>query len=158
MDKNPELTEIIQIADPEIDATSLTARIKADLREHDLTGPESFPAFEIAPPETETFTALGFDLHQAREAYAQTWVSVDAPESALPLLGRLKRALHELIVYYVNRLAERQMRFSAALLRIVNGRRSECYSDQAALRREIAQLRARVERLERQQGDPADGH
>ncbi len=146
--------EIIQIADPEIDATDLAARIEANLREHDLTGPENFPAFEIAPPEKETCTALDFDLHQAREAYAQTWVSVDVPEGDLPLLGRLKRALHELIVYYVNRLAERQTRFNAALLRIVNKRRSECHSDQAALRREIAQLRERVERLERQQEEP----
>lgn len=156
MDKRPELTEIIQIADPEIDATSLTARIEANLLEHDLTGPENFPAFEIALPETETRTVLDFDLRQAREAYAQTWVSVDAPESGLPLLGRLKRALHELVVYYVNQLAERQMRFNAAILRIVNGRRSDCHSDQAALRREIAQLRARIERLERQQGEACD--
>ena len=156
MDKNPELTEIIQIADPEIDATSLTARIEANLREHELTGPEKFPTFEIAPPEKETRTALDFDLRQAREAYAQTWVSADVPEDGLSLLGRVKRALHELVVYYVNQLAERQMRFNAALLRIVNGRRPECHSDQAALRREIAQLRARVEQLERQQGEARD--
>jgi hypothetical protein len=156
MDKHSDLTAIIRIADPEIDATSLTARIEANLRAHDLTGPENFPAFEIGPLETETRTALDFDLRQAREAYAQTWVSADAPESKLPLLGRLKRALHELIVYYVNQLAERQMRFNAALLRVVNGRRSECHSDQAALRREIAQLRERVERLERQQGGTSD--
>ncbi|MFP4395479.1 MAG: hypothetical protein ACLFTI_09465 [Anaerolineales bacterium] len=151
-----DATEIIRIADPEIDATSLAARIETNLRARDLTGPESFPAFEIRPLETEPRTALDFDLRQAREAYAQTWVSADAPGSKLPLLGRLKRALHELIVYYVNQLAAQQMRFNAALLRIIRGRRSECHSDQAALRREIAQLRERVERLERQQGEAPD--
>ena len=156
MDKHSELTKIILIADPEIDATDLAARIEANLRAHDLTGPENFPAFEIGPLETEPRTALDFDLHQAREAYAQTWVSADVPEDGLPLLGRVKRALHELIVYYVNRLAAQQMRFNAALLRIISGRRSECHSDQAALRREIEQLRARVERLERQQGETPD--
>ena len=152
--------EMIQVDLPEIDREALLARIQENLRLHKLVGPPSFPVFEVmsstggGASHTSASSSLEFDLHQAFDAYGEAWVSVDVPEGDLPLLGRLKRVLHELIVYYVNQLAERQMRFNAALLRIIDGRRSECHSDQAALRREIAQLRERVERLERQQEEP----
>jgi len=146
--------QIIQISDPEIDCDVLFARIRENLHQHNLVGPSSFPVFEIVPSSIDatSFPFLEFDLRQAMDAYSKVWIEVVPESGKLPLINHLKIAAHKLVVYYVNQLAERQTRFNAALLRLVNhiiGVQTK-NSDFAALYCELAALRDRVERLERQ--------
>lgn len=152
-----DIAEMIKIMDHDIDALALAARVAANLRQHALTGPAAFPAFAIesvvASEKHGPDTPLTFDLSHAVDAYADVWVSVDAPTGGrMSLVARFKHTVRTMVVYYVNRLAERQTRFNAASLRVmthlVNGRES---SELADLRREVARLQQRIDHLERLQ-------
>lgn len=63
-------------------------------------------------------------LYQAGLGYNQLLVDPVIKESKLPLLGpllnRVRRALHLLVIYYVNRLAERQQTVNLHLLRALS--------------------------------------
>lgn len=155
-----DLTDVIQIDDPQIDADEVARRVAENLRAHGLgeEGEAEFPEFAIVPPRFEEgarFPAtLYHELEQAALAYGRTWVAPQPVASRLPLLARLKRAFHRLVVFYVNRLGERQMVVNAALLRVLtqmvktlDDERS-ARQEVAALQCEVAEMRARLERLE----------
>jgi hypothetical protein len=100
------------------------------------------------PPDA----VLSRDLHEAvRRAalgYDKVPVEMALTETRLPLVGglwqRARAALHELVLFYVNRLAARQVRFNEqtarALVTLVKD-----------LEAEVSDLRARISQLEAKQ-------
>ncbi len=153
---NDDPTDVFQIDDPQIDALEIARRVKANLRVHDLDENLQFPEFTITPPQFEDDKHLPpplyHDLEQAASTYGQVGVQLQPLASRLPLLARLKHAFHRLVVYYVNLLGERQIIVNGALLRALNQvvtRLNRSQAEVVALRREVAELRARLEQLEK---------
>jgi hypothetical protein len=153
-----DLTNFVQIDDPQIDVAEIARRVAQNLRARGFDKDVAFPEFTIVPPRFEEGArfpaALYHELEQATLAYGRTWVAPQPVASRLPLLAWIKRAFHRLVVFYVNLLGERQMVVNAAFLRVLTQMVKTLDDEQsarqevAALRREVAELRARLERLE----------
>ncbi len=156
-----EIASIIQIGDPEIDVQTIMTRIRAGLIEHALESEIEFPTFAVARAQRGEVTRFSQDLYdqleQANLNYDQIWVELSLIERQMPLIGpfvnRFKRELHRVVVYYVNMLGERQVTMNDALVRVLNQlvESLETPDPQVkALERRVAELEARLERLEAQ--------
>lgn len=147
------VAQIIHIADPEVDLQGVAQQLATNLAQHNFVAPDAFPKFEVRPPAHSEHTLadpLAFNLRQAAQSLDEVWVQNEASPQGLPLLTHLRRAAHTLVVYYVNRLAARQMCFNAAILRVlfhfVNTPR---FVDEIEmLRNEVTALRERIDVLE----------
>lgn len=149
-----DMTQILDLADPALDAAAMAQRIQANLRAHGLE-PRDFPEFPVTPPpwraDSRFPESLHYDLAHAAQAYGETWVTLPPLASRVPLVARIKRAFHRLALYYVNLLAGKQMIVNAAILRALNRlvvTLATPDAEVAALREEVAALRARVADLE----------
>ena len=145
-----QIAQNIQITDLEETATTLAEKVIHNLNRHKFYTPEAFPTFEIASAATSVGedVPLAFDLQQAARAYADVWVVNTAPKTGIPIAARLRRAIHDLVVYYVNRLAERQTQLNAAMLRVLHHLvNASARTEIVALRQETAQLREELEVL-----------
>ncbi len=164
--KTDGVESIVQIDDPEIDVQTIMARIREGLVEHALDDEVEFPTFAVARArrgESLRFPKeLYYHLEQANLNYDQIWVELSLVEKQMPLVGsfvnRFRRELHRLVVYYVNMLGERQVTMNDALVRTLNQLTDslegpdEVHATIAALQGEVAELRARLERLEARLG------
>ena len=161
-----DVTSVVQIDDPEIDVETIMARIREGLVAHALDQEVEFPTFAIAQAqqgESPRFSEeLYYQLEQANLNYDQIWVELSQVEGHMPLVGqfvnRFKREVHRLVVYYVNRLGERQVTMNDALVRTLNalvrnleGSEADS-SDVLALQQKVSELEARLARLEAQVG------
>jgi hypothetical protein len=160
-DVTERIPEIIEIRDPEINVESIMARIRENIRQRKEAHPELFDlelsTFPVGGPSPDDVTgeeALAFNLRQALITADEIGVMMSPVKSPLPVVGPLwaafKRQMHGLVLYYVNTLAGKQMKFNRhvahALQRIVGQSATE---EIVALRQEIEALRARIEQLER---------
>jgi hypothetical protein len=162
---------VVQIDDPEIDVQTIMERIREGLVEHALDEEVEFPTFAVARARrgaSPRFTEeLYYQLEQANLNYDEIWVELSLVEEQVPLVGafvnRFKRELHQLVVFYVNLLGERQVTMNDALVRTLNRlvesletgpemATSDLAAEVAALRREVAALRSRLEALQTQVG------
>ena len=101
---------------------------------------------------------LYYHLEQANLNYDQVLVELSVIESQMPLLGffvnRFKRELHQLVVYYVNMVAERQVVVNDAVVQALNQMVERLDIDPpkefdfGSLQQQIAELRERLEGLE----------
>jgi len=163
-DITERIPEIIEIRDPEINVESIMARIRENIRQRKQTHPELFdlelPTFPVGDPSPDDVTdegALAFNLRQALVTADEIGVMMSPVASPLPVVGPLwaafKRQMHGLVLYYVNTLAGKQIKFNRhvahVLQRIVGQSATE---EVVALRQEIKVLRARIEQLERTAG------
>jgi hypothetical protein len=149
---------VIEIHDPEIDPTQIMAQIRERIRQRrEAVGEPQrhFPSFEAAAypgePEGEHYDAdLYYHLRRANERYAQMEVEpLLAPSSIsqLPILGplwqRLRREAHNLVLFYLNRLARQQVAVNRHLVSTLN-RMTVQLEEQ---RRQIRALQEEVRRL-----------
>jgi hypothetical protein len=148
---------VIEIRDPTIDIPAIMDEIRAGLarrgyQDHDFD--DAFPAFTpdgFPGPEwvarLQIDPELAYLLEQAAEGHDRIAVAMDVRAPQVPVgagaLLRLKRAAHELAVFYVNQLANRQVQVNTHLVRAV----ARLAADQAALRRENASLREQLDEL-----------
>ena len=92
-------------------------------------------------------------LEQANLNYDQVLAELSLVETQTPLLGafvnRFKRELHQLVVYYVNMVAERQVVVNDALVHtlnhLVHGLESSTVKD---LQGQLTDLQERIQNLE----------
>jgi hypothetical protein len=152
---NKDLVDVIRIDDPEIDANEVIRQVREGLRTHGFGIDPEFPVFHMKPvahhPAAHLSAALYHDLEQAALAYGRTSIHVPVFHSRLPLVARLKGLFHRLVVYYIHRYGEQQMVFDGALLRTVNRLVQSLETSEnanAALRREIKDLRTRLTQVE----------
>jgi hypothetical protein len=111
----------------------------------------------FTPDRPARFNAeLYYELRRLSLSGEQIGVGLSLTASRLPLIGplvqRVRLALHQLAIYYVNMLARQQARVNAydaqawaALMADLEAKAAEA----EALRREVDQLRARIDGLER---------
>lgn len=150
----------------EADVQTIMARIQESLIESAPDDAVEFPTYAAACArhgEPARFPQeLYHQLEQANLNHDQIWVGLSLVESQSPLLGRfinrVKRELHRLVIYYVNMLGGRQATVNEALVRTLNPLveqlepPTEADPTILALQSEIADLKARLEKLEARVG------
>ena len=151
------IPDIIEIRDSEIDVEAIVAQIRENIRQRRGAHPELFglelPTFAVGEPLPDGATgddALAYNLRQATVAADEIGVMMSPVKSSLPLLGPLwtavKRQMHGLVLYYVNTLAGKQMKFNHHVVRVLQQQEQELES----LRDRIEQ----IEQLEQTAGQP----
>ena len=147
----------LEIDDPEIDPAEIVEWIRSriDQRREALGEPrDDFPTFGAAAypgePEGEFDVDLYYHLRQANEAYPQVGVGSDlvpSPVSRLPLVGRLwarvRTEAHNLVLFYLNKLAGQQAAVNRHLVSALNRLVIQVEAQEA----ELGRLRDEVERL-----------
>jgi hypothetical protein len=150
--------DLIEIHDPEINQTQIMEQIRERIRRRreELGYPRQvFPTFGAAAypgePEGESFDAdLYYHLRKANDLYYQ--IGVDAslapsPATQLPILGRLwkqiRREAHNLVLFYVGKLAQRQVAVNRHLVSTLNRMAVQMQGQQ----KELQSLHEEIERL-----------
>lgn len=126
---------LIEIHDPEIDPVQIMEQIRERIRrrrEELGYSRQVFPTFGAAAyprePEGEEYDPdLYYHLRQANEHYYQLGVEltfVPSPRTRIPLIGplwdRIRREAHYLVLFYVNKLAQRQITINRHLVSTLN--------------------------------------
>lgn len=154
-----DIAAVVQIDDPEIDSDALYARIRTGLAQHGPWPAIDFPIFErprVPILQGDLFSSeLVEQLERLNASFDQVWVELSIIERLYPVIGtivnRVKRDLHQLVIYYVNQLGQRQRIVNEDIVRLVNRAILEIdAADLTALRRDLDHTNARLAELERQ--------
>jgi hypothetical protein len=150
--------DLIEIHDPEIDVDEIMQEIRERIqrRRQELGYPrQTFPTFGAAAypgePEGQDYDEdLYYHLRKANESYMQ--LAVDpvlspSPATRIPILGRLwkqiRQEAHNLVLFYLGKLASRQVSVNRHLVSTLNRMAVELREQQDQiqdLRREIEGL------------------
>ncbi len=156
--------DFVEIRDPEIDAAEIMRRIRERIRQRRVEAEEAgvdYDAFlrtlatdrENARFDKSLYTAL----RQTAAMSDHLGVGLSLTRPSIPLLGpliqRVRTALHNLALYYVNLLALQQREFNRHIVQLFVSlirslEREPGPSEVEELRQELARLRARVDELE----------
>jgi len=158
------LEEIIEIRNPEINVAEIMEEIRRNIRRrHNEArgGKVTFPTFDAAlspaiEPTEELEKVLHHHLNQASLHYNRIGVASQLMPRPVPLVGRLwtafRREAHNLVIFYVNTLAARQITFNDHALRALNALaqmvRRGSRAEVARLEAELQALQERVDQLE----------
>jgi hypothetical protein len=161
-----DLNTAVEVRNPDIDAEAIMRRIRANIRQRRAQAEaqgldyEAFVEGLMASRSATRFdTSLYYDLRRMSVAYDKIGVGLSLTESRQPLVGplvhRLRRALHHLVIYYVNMLAQQQARINEYVVRALTTLTSNLEpgptpAEVDALRQQVAQLQARLDALEAQ--------
>lgn len=154
---------IIEIRDPEIDAEAIMRQIRANIRqrrEAARTQGIDFDAFldGIYHQDQGHFEpAVYYNIRRMNTMYDRITVKQYVSPRSVPLVGelmqRVRVAMHDLVIYYVNMLGSKQVLFNEALVYMLNDLLAGLEKDageMAAMRKELDELRARLAKLEGQ--------
>jgi len=158
--------DLIEIDDPEIDPARIVecirARIRARRAELGYEG-HVFPSFGVTaypgePDDLPYDRDLYYHLQLANETYTQAEteaVLAPSPATGVPMLGRLwglvRREMHNLVLFYVNRALAHQTDVNRHLVSVLNQLTALSEEQQ----RTILSLRDEVEALRRSKGERA---
>jgi len=158
MDVMPEDT--IEIRDTEIDADAIMRQIREKIRERRAEAEAQGVDFEgwVEEAAARRFSDdLYRDMRRISASSAQMGVTLSLLGGRnIPVLSalirRVRQALHELVVYYVNQLAAQQNHYNRQivnmLMRFVVDLERESHAEQiAALQQEVQVLRDEMARL-----------
>ena len=155
MNNNENIFEVFTINIPAQDKQTLQNAIVMNLEEHQLSAPENWAEFTITavsnPQQSDNNAQLLSALTQATECYDQLYVDADITDTSLPLFTRVKQSFHQLVLFYVNKLGEKQTRFNDRILRVVNPlvqKQLQQETEIAELKAQIAQLQTKISELE----------
>ena len=155
-----ETQDIIEIRDPDIDADAIMRQIREKIRERREEAEAQGIDFDTLA-EGDASRRFGDDLYremrQVSASASQMGVILSpVEEGGIPVLSalshRIRMAMHQLVVYYVNMLAAQQNHHNGQLVRLlmklVRGLERESHPEQVAeLHAEVESLRAEVARL-----------
>ncbi len=151
--------DLIEIHDPEVDPGRIMAEIRERIRRARQTA--GLPAFlsfgpvELpAEPDGDAYDAqLYYHLRRANELYGRLEVEpvlAPSPLTRVPVLGRvwgrLRREAHNLVVFYLNRLAGQQLAVNRHLVAVLNRMA-------ARLQEQERQIRVLEEEIRRLRGE-----
>ena len=107
--------------------------------------------------QADRFSAATYDhLFQAMVNHDQARVEAFVSPTTIPIVGplvqRLRRSMHSLVLFYLEQLSDKQILFNKQLVTTLDGMVSELEAEkkQADLQAEIAALQERVTDLEAQ--------
>lgn len=125
-----EKQEII-IRDPQVDAQAVIAQVEQTVQWRQAQAAAQDADYEAFV--TDLYTARSDDaiadtlqnsLQLANETWANMRVSLSLTPSCIPLLGgfvqRIRAALHNLVIYYVNMLGQQQIAFNQHVMQTLN--------------------------------------
>lgn len=152
--------DLIEIHDPEIDVDEIMQEIRERIqrRRQELGYPrQTFPTFGAAAypgePEGQDYDEdLYYHLRKANENYMK--LAVDpvlspSPATRIPILGRLwkqiRQEAHNLVLFYLGKLASRQVTVNRHLVSILNRMAVELQEQQE----QIQDLHQEIERLQK---------
>jgi len=153
--------DLVEIYDPEIDPSQIMEQIRERIRRRreELGYPQQeFPPFGAAaypgePAEEGFDTELYHHLRKANDLYYQLGVTASllpSPATRLPILGRLwgriRQEAHNLVLFYVGKLAGQQLAVNRHVVSTLNRMAVQLQEQQEqvrSLRDEIEQLQAR---------------
>ena len=159
-----EFDDIVEFRDPSIDSEAIMRRIREKIRERRADAEskgldyEAFVEGLYADRISARFDHdLYYDLRRMSLSYNKIGVGLSLTESRIPILGaiiqRIRRALHHLVIYYVNKLAGQQARFNEYTMRALTSMTKTLedgadVEDMDALHREVDALRDQVRELQ----------
>ena len=146
------MIEDIQIDEEQPDVTDIMLQIRAYIVERKLADSTSTRPLESRINRFST--SVSDHLLQALDASSQAHVQIDARPVRIPIIGALlsrsRELVHRLVIYYLDQLSARQIRFnvhsSKALYLLAHELDSE--PDPTTLAPQIAELSKRVANLE----------
>ena len=149
------IRQVFALGDTAVNQTSLAERISKNLEGHQLKSPTHWPTFaltEDAPgSDSVSIASLREALNNATKEYDKIWLEITIPASDNSFAARLKRPFHQLVLFYVNRIGQKQIRFNDRLLRILNHLvtlEEKKDGEIQALRQQVTDLQKRLEELD----------
>jgi hypothetical protein len=152
--------DIIEIRDPEIDVEAIMRQIREKIRERrEEAEAQGIDIDSLAAGDHDRRfdDDLYREMRQVSASASQMGVILSpAEKDGIPILSvlsnRIRLAMHQLVVYYVNMLAAQQNHHNGQLVRLlmklVRGLERESHPEQVAeLQAEVEALRAEVARL-----------
>jgi len=143
----------------EIDVEDIMRQIRAHIAKRQGQMAGSMPP----PPHNGRLSDEVYnELHQANASFDKTYVSVYLTPAHVPLAGglwqRLRQAAHNLVIFYVNRLAAAQIGFNHHIVRVLNELvrildEDDTSARLARLEAEVAALRAQLDEGRKQTED-----
>jgi len=112
-------------------------------QQYQLGHEADFASFRVEPPTSEGLDEVIFALNDLIATCDPPEIIPDSQEDQPALLRSIKRGLHQLVTYYVNRSARQQAAFNASALRAINLLLTRLAVSQA----EVKQLRQEVESM-----------
>lgn len=154
MTHKDNLAQVFSLHIPTQDGQRLQEAINTHLESRQFSAPNSWAEFAITavstshpqPENNELISAL----NQATQYYDQLYVSIDITDSTIPLLTRVKQSFHQLALFYVNKLGEKQTRFNDRILRVLHPvvhKQLQQEAEIAELKEQIAQLQAKIAKM-----------
>jgi len=153
-----ELFDLIEIHDPEIDVETIMQRIREDVtRLKDESA--DWPSYTTGSPLGAAEADLNDQVQRAIALHDQLCVPMIITQrgrlSDFVPWAAVRRAAHELVVFYVNTLASKQTLFNSqvvqVLTRLVKGDAARASQTEVeALREQVQRLEQRLAELENQ--------
>jgi hypothetical protein len=146
-----ESTASFSIEGNEIDAEAIMQEIRARIRARRAEARSRGLDFEAyadglypSPPDAVFSRDLYEAVRYADLGYDKVGVEMALTETRLPLIGglghRLRAALHEVVLFYVNRLAARQVRVNEQMARTLTTLVRDLEAEIRDLRTRLAEL------------------
>jgi hypothetical protein len=146
-------SQLSTIDAPDLDVEAIMQEIRARIRARRAEARArglDFEAYADGLYPLPADACLSRDLHEAVRhvalGYDKINVEMALSENRLPLVGglvqRLRAALHELVLFYVNRLAARQVRFNEQTARALTALLRDLEAEVQDLQARIAELEA----------------
>ena len=158
MNHKNNISKVFSLRIPAEDIQQLEEAIQSHLEARQFSAPNQWSEFMITAvssshSQTENKELISA-LSQATEYYDQLYVPLDIIDSSIPLLTRMKQSVHQLVLFYVNKLGEKQTRVNDRILRVINplvNKQLQQETEIAQLKEEIAQLKATIAQMEQKE-------
>lgn len=157
MSEADHLEDIIEIRDDQIDVQAVMQQIRANLQKRreaaaaqgvDL---DAFVAGLYREDHGHFDAPVYYNLRRANATYDRITVSRYVSPRSTPVVGgliqRVRGALHDLVIYYVNMLGSKQTLFNEAIVYMQNSLIEGLDKDAEQIAAELAALRTEVQQL-----------
>lgn len=151
------IRQVFELEKTAVNQTDLAARIYNNLKTHKLEAPAHWSVFALTVDNLND-DPLSLDLHEALNSatkeYDKIWLEMSIPASDTSFVARLKRPFHQLVLFYVNKIGQKQIKFNDRLLRLVNHlivSEEKKENEIKELQEKLAHLQKRIEELEQDQ-------
>jgi|GEM_PF-938572 len=146
---NSDIIDAIEFDEKQVDIESIMRQIRQYLAQKQ----ETQAASRIEEPTFVMLDREVYDeLYEANQYFDKIRVAPYLTPVRIPLFGvlwqRLRLALHALVVFYIDRSVDTQMRFNTHVVRVLNGIVRGVDTDLTLNR--VAELERRMEALEKQ--------
>ncbi len=150
---------VLSIRDPQLDVDAIMAEIRAALMQRRIDAEArgiDFDDIAMGRYNVPGSDRFPMELHEALQQASLlrdgSQVSLFVTPASVPIIGgllqRIRTALHQAIIFYVNMSAERQIAFNVEVSRALNRLTASLDKQLAEKDAQIAALQARIDAME----------